>query len=260
MYLVVAAGVILLAACVYLLSRNRREVLRLRKRLETTSAELEHLQTSFARFAPSEVVEHVISTGESPGGQTKEVTVLFADLVDFTKLSESLDPEVLVNVLNRYFTRMSRAITDHRGHVSKFIGDGILALFGALGRNPWQSDDAVHAALAMQAALADYNQELVASGYPALRVGVGVNRGEVIAGVIGSHELMEFTVIGHHVNLAARIERLTRDHDADILVTAAVREALDSRFVLRELPPVAIRGISAPVVPCAVEGFRDEGT
>ena len=137
MYLGVAAGVILLTSCVYLLSRNRREVLRLRKRLETTSAELEHLQTSFARFAPSEVVEHVISTGEPPGGQTKEVTVLFADLVDFTKLSESLDPEVLVNVLNRYFTRMSRAITDHRGHVSKFIGDGILALFGALGRNPW---------------------------------------------------------------------------------------------------------------------------
>jgi adenylate cyclase len=130
-----------------------RETQRLRERMERASTELEQLQQSFRRFAPGEVIEALIQ-GVPSAPERREVTVLVADLVGFTALSERLDPAVLVRVLNGYLDRMSQTITEHRGHVSKFLGDGILALFGALTPNPWHADDAVRAALAMRDAAA----------------------------------------------------------------------------------------------------------
>src|SRR5207247_10589883 len=119
-------------------------------------------------------------------------------------------PEGWVGVLNGCFEGMRRAITGHRGHVAQVIGDGILALCGALEANPWQTNDAAHAALAMRAALADYNAALGGEGLPALAMGVGIHRGTVVAGVIGSAELVEYGVIGSAVNLASRVQALTR--------------------------------------------------
>jgi adenylate cyclase len=236
--------------------RTRRELARLRERMEKASMTLQQLQLSFSRFAPREVVERIIARGVATTAEKKEVTVLFADLVEFTAMSEKLDPDVLCEVLNGYFARMSRAITDHQGHVSKFIGDGILALFGALGPNPWQADDAVHAALAMQAALDDYNRELTLQARPTLRAGIGIHRGIAVAGLFGSDELMEFTVIGNTVNLASRVEHLTRRHGVGVLVTPEVRAVIDSRFSLRELPAATVPGISEPVITYAVERFE----
>jgi adenylate cyclase len=238
--------------------RARSELARLRERLEKAAMALQQLQLSFSRFAPQEVVERIIARGVGNTAEKKEVTVLFADLVDFTSMSENLDPDVLCEILNGYFARMSRAITEHQGHVSKFIGDGILALFGALGPNPWQADDAVHAALAMQAALDAYNRELAAQARPTLRVGIGIHRGPAVAGIVGSDELMEFTVIGNTVNLASRVEHLTRRHGVGVLVTSEVRAVLDARFALREQPAAAVAGISEPVITYAVESFRGE--
>lgn len=243
------------AFAVVLLVRSRRQAVRLRDALEASSRELEHLQLSFSRFAPREIVERIIAAGVSTTADHKEVTVLFADLVGFTHLSESLDPAILVRMLNDYFTRMSRVISDHRGHVSKFIGDGMLALFGALERNPWQVNDAVEAALAMQAELSEYNRVLKSEGLPTLRAGIGLHQGVAVAGIIGSNELMEFTVIGNTVNVASRVEHLTRVHDTDVLVTGAVRAALDPRFRLRELPATTVAGVSEPLVVYAVDGF-----
>ena len=137
---------------------------------------------------------------------------------------------VLVRIVNGYFQRMSDAITDHRGHVSTFIGDGVLALFGALAPNPWQANDAVHAALAMRAALADYNRELAAEGLPRLAIGVGLQRGTGVAGLVGSSDLMEFAFVGRTVNVAARVQELTRQYDTDIILTEHVRKQLDPRF------------------------------
>lgn len=252
-----SAGLLALSVVLgLLLWRTRREVRRLNQRLEKASMTLQQLQLSFSRFAPQEIVERVIARGIGKTAEKKEVTVLFADLVGFTAMSESLDPDVLCDLLNGYFARMSRAITEHQGHVSKFIGDGILALFGALGPNPWQADDAVDAALAMRLALAAYNSELEGRGLPALHIGIGIHRGVAVAGVVGSDELMEFTVIGSAVNLAARVEHLTRHHGVDVLVTPAVRDVIDSRFALRELPPALAPGVSEPVVTYAVEGVE----
>jgi class 3 adenylate cyclase len=135
------------------------------------------------------------------------------------------------------------------------VGDGILALFGALAPNPWQADDAVHAGLAMVAALEDYNRELAAEGLPMLALGVGIHRGAVVAGLVGSRDLMEFTVVGATVNLAARVQSLTRDYDGRVLVTAAVSAALDPRFRLRPLGEVGVKGVREPVPVVAVDGF-----
>ncbi len=240
----------------YALWRGRQERSRLRRALEAKSADLEHLQLSFSRFAPEEVVESVIASGVTTHGERKEVKALFADLVGFTAMSESLEPTVLVRVLNGYFERMSRAITGHRGHVSTLIGDGILALFGALQPNPWQGNDSLHAALAMRQQLVDYNQELEKEGLPTLSIGVGLHRGWGVAGLVGSRDLMQFAFVGRIVNLAARVQDLTRQHHVDILLTDAVRKTLDPRFKLHELPATPVRGVAEPVVTFAAESFE----
>ena len=240
----------------YALWRSRQERSRLRRALEAKSADLEHLQLSFSRFAPEEVVESVIASGVTTHGERKEVTALFADLVGFTALSESLEPSVLVRILNGYFERMSQAISGHRGHVSTLIGDGILALFGALQPNPWQGNDALHAALAMRQQLVNYNQELEQEGLPTLSIGVGLHRGWGVAGLVGSRDLMQFAFVGRIVNLAARVQDLTRQYRVDILLTDAVRKTLDPRFKLRELPATPVRGVAEPVVIFAAESFE----
>jgi len=239
--------------------RTRRTVAGLEQRLEGARRELERLQQAFSRFAPAQVVEEIIAEGISARSEKKEITVLFADLKGFTELGEGLAPAELLAILNGYLERMSQAIVEHRGHVSKFLGDGMLALFGALEANPWQTNDAVHAALAMRGALADYNATLVAAGRPVLEMGVGVHRGPVVAGLIGSEGLMEYDVIGRTVNVASRVERLTRTHEVDILVTDAARAALDGRFRLRAMPAVAVKGIASALATFAVEGFDVDG-
>jgi len=122
----------------YALWYTRPKVKHLRRRLQHAMMSLEQLQLSFGRFAPQVVVERIIASGVSTSTEKKTVTVLFADIVGFTALSERMEATLLVQILNGYFARMSPAIAEHRGHVSKFIGDGILALFGALEPNPWQ--------------------------------------------------------------------------------------------------------------------------
>ena len=235
--------------------RARRRGERLRERLDAATGELERVSRAFARFAPHAVVEQIIASGVPTAGERKEVTALFADLVGFTSIAERVDPAVLVRMLNGYFERMSRAISDHQGHVSTLIGDGILALFGAVEPNPWHSDDAAHAALAMRAALADYNRELAEQGMQTLAFGVGLHRGVGVAGLVGSHDLLQFTVVGRTVNVAARVQALTREHGCDILVTESLRAVLDPRFELRPLPPAQPRGLAEPVQIFAVEGY-----
>jgi class 3 adenylate cyclase len=250
-----AALIAAVAALVVYAIRTRRYIAVLETRLGDAARELERLQQSFSRFAPAAVVDDIIAQGVSTRSEKKDVTVLFADLKEFTPLAERLDPELLVRLLNDYFERMTRAIDAHRGHVAKFIGDGLLALFGAIEPNPWQTRDAVQAALAMRAALAQLNAELAGDGLPPLAFGIGIHRGTVVAGVIGSTALVEYGVIGSPVNVAARVERLTRVHGVDVLVTDAARAALDDRFRLREMPPEQVKGVAGALATFAVDGF-----
>ena len=251
----VALVLLVLAVGAWLVERGRTT--RLRDHLEATAGELEHLQHACSRLAPDGVVQRLIDagTGATDGAvapERKVATALFADLVGYTALSESLEPALLARVLNGYFQRMSDAIHENRGHVSTFLGDGILAYFGAVRPNPWQCDDAVAAALAMRAAIRDYNVELVREGLPPVGLGIGINRGPGLAGLIGSRERMEFAFVGRTVNLAARVQGLTRVHGVDILVTEAVRTELDQAFVVEAMPAESVKGIAEPVVTYAV--------
>jgi adenylate cyclase len=255
----VALGAALGAALVLalVLARSRRRIGKLERAVTRASEDLERLERAFGRFAPEDVVEKLGQGAKEIAPERREVTIMFADLVGFTPMSERVDPAALIPVLNDYFRRMSRVIRDHHGHVSRIMGDGLMALFGALVPNSWQSADAVRAALAMRAALDELNVEIEKRGLPPLRFGVGLNRGEVVAAVVGSDQLMEFTVMGDAVNLAARVEGLTRAQGVDILVTDSVRDRLDDRFEVRELPPTAVKGKSEPIRTWAVVTFRE---
>ncbi len=181
------------------------------------------------------------------------MTVLFADLKGFTPLDGSLGLDRVVDLLNGWFREMSAAIVAHNGHMAKFLGDGLMALFGALDRNPWQARDGAEAALAMREALARYNWTLVVRGLPALSFGVGLHRGPVIAGVIGGDAWMEYTVVGDTVHVASRIQGLTRMHHTDTLVSEVVRSALGDRHLARALLAAPVRGKAEPIRTYAVE-------
>jgi class 3 adenylate cyclase len=243
------------AAAALVAWRAWRRTAVLARRLRQATHDLESLQQAFSRFAPHEVVERIIADGIATDAETKDVTILFADLKGFTALAERLDPARLVELLNGYFERMGAAVAAHRGHLAKFIGDGLLALFGALEPNPWQTNDALHAALAMRAALAEYNAGLRARGLPELAAGIGIHCGPVVAGVLGTSVVKEYGVIGRTVNVAARVEELTRVHGTDVLVTEAVRTRCDPRFRLRGMPAVDVKGLPEPVVAYALDGF-----
>lgn len=251
------AGLLLLMALLGgALYRQWRRNATLKAQLEAATADLQHLQQTCSRLAPAGVLQHLVADGVQAGieaaAERKTVTVLFADLVDYTTMSERLEPAVLARVLNGYFQRMSDAIHEHRGHVSHFLGDGIVAYFGALQPNPWQCNDAVRAALAMQSAIREYNVELAREGLSPLGLGIGIDRGQGLVGLMGSRERMEYDFVGRTVNLAARVQTLTRIHREEILITEALRAELDSRFVLAPMPAEFVKGIAEPVITYAV--------
>lgn len=226
--------------------------------LDNTNSKLEQLQTHFGRFAPHEVIEHLTEPDGGYATRKKLVTVLFADLKGFTKMCEQMDPSEVVSILNGYFQCMSDAISNHHGRVTELTGDGLLALFGALISNPWQVQDAVLSALAMREALVQYNNELKLKSLPELSFGIGIHQGEVLAGVMGNVELSKFGVVGDTINVASRVESLTRVHNVDFLVTAEVENNLNERFLLKRMPPVPVKGKQDPLVTYFVEGLKTD--
>jgi class 3 adenylate cyclase len=245
-----------LAALGIQVKRLRAEVEKHQTALARSVERLEHIERSFQRFATLDIVEQIAQGSFAAEPSHRRVTVMFADIKGFTPLSERIEPAVMVQMLNGYFRAMNGALVAHHGHLARLMGDGLMALFGAMENNQWQTADAVKAALAMRDALARYNEELTARGLPTLSFGVGIHTGDVVAGVMGSDRLMEFTVIGDPVNIAARVETLTRMHGVDILVTSDVQKTLDARFVVRAMPPAMVKGKVEPVETYAVDSFR----
>jgi adenylate cyclase len=253
-----AAGIGLVATVGVLtwrLARLGREQRRMQELVAHTNEKLERLQQHFGRFTPPEVIEHLTEAGGQYAPDLRTVTVLFADLKGFTKMCHELPPEEVVRILNEYFQRMSEVVNAHHGQVTELMGDGTLAMFGALKSNPWQVLDAVRGALAMRAELARYNEELRARSLRELAFGIGIHQGEVLAGVMGNLELSKFGVVGDPINVAARVEQLTRIHECDLLITTEVREGLDDRFRVREMPAVAVKGKEDPLVTWFVEAL-----
>ncbi|MBI3297264.1 MAG: HAMP domain-containing protein [Elusimicrobia bacterium] len=206
--------------------------------------EKERIRSVLRKAVSKEIADELLKKGPIElGGEERTVTVLFSDIRGFTTISEGLPPKELVSQLNAYFKRMARAIEPHRGVIDKFVGDAIMALFGVPLSGPDDAAGAQRAALAMLAALAELNVERRAAGQPDWRIGVGLNSGAVVAGTLGSEERWSYTVIGDAVNLASRLEGLTKHYGAGVVVSRATRDAAaGADFLYRSLDLVRVKG------------------
>jgi len=213
-------------------------------------AERDKVQDLFGKFVSRAVAEQALSEGVVLGGEELQVTVLFSDLRNFTSLSELRSPQEIVKLLNTYLTRMSNVVDNNHGLVDKFLGDGMMVLFGAPNAHADDAGNALQAALDMCKALDVLNDEFAAQGLPRLDMGIGINTGIVVAGNMGSLSRLNYTVIGDGVNLAARLEGLTKreKYHARIIVTDATIRAAKRSFRTRSLGAVDIRGRQEPAL------------
>jgi adenylate cyclase len=203
----------------------------------------------FSRFVAKDVYDQLMSDPSKAalGGARRTMTVLFSDVRGFTSLSEKGEPEEVVRQLNEYFSRMVQILFEHRGTLDKFVGDMVMALFGAPLDDPDHAEHAVQTALAMSSALDDLNRQWASEGRAQLDIGIGINTGEMVAGNIGSETIMSYTVIGDAVNLGARLESLNKDYSSRVIISEATRAALKGRYDIRPLGEVTVKGKSRPV-------------
>lgn len=203
----------------------------------------------FSRYVAPDVYRQLL---EDParaqlGGQRREMTVLFSDIRGFTTVSERGQPEDIVSQLNEYFSRMVEVLFAHKGTLDKFVGDMVMALYGAPIEDEQHADHAVTSAVAMVEELRLLNARWEAEGRPQLDIGIGINSGEMVAGNIGSDTIMSYTVIGDQVNLGARLESLNKEYGTRIIISESTRQRLRGRYEIRSLGDVVVKGKTQPV-------------
>ena len=219
--------------------------------------ERDFLNETFGKYVSRVVRDEILAGRVSLKGELKEVTVLFADIRDFTPLVETVPPREVVNIVNTYFQAMSEAITANNGLVIQFIGDEIEAVFGAPVMLENHQQFAVDAALEMRNRLSRVNLELTRQGYPPLRHGVGLHTGKVLAANIGSPHRLSYAMIGETVNMASRIEALNKDFGTDILISDAVLKGLTRDIRMTELKPIAAKGIREPLQLYSIDKWQE---
>lgn len=204
--------------------------------------EREMVKETFGKYVTPEIRDEILAGRIRGEGELVEATILFADLRDFTPWVESTPPREVVQDLNAYFTEMDQAIRAHRGLVLQFIGDEIEAVFGAPIASGDHAEMAVRAALEMRRRLRDWNARRETAGKPPLRHGIGVHTGTVLAGNIGGADRLSYALVGDPVNLASRIQGLTKDFKAAILISEATRRRLPGDIPVEELAAVRVKG------------------
>jgi adenylate cyclase len=220
--------------------------------------ERDKLRATFGKYMTLAVVEHLLSGKVALGGESLTVTVLFTDIRSFTTISEKMDPQQLVALLNEYFTEMVGIVMQEDGVVDKYIGDAIMAVFGAPVPKPKDAANAVRAAVRMRNALVDLNVRLKARGIAPLRTGIGIHSGEVVAGNIGCEKRMEYTVIGDTVNVASRLETSTKELGADVLISESTFELTKNLVEVGPAREITVKGRQQPVLAYPVLGLRDD--
>ncbi len=214
--------------------------------------ERERLRDAFGRYVARELADDVMEHGINLGGKEVHASVLFADIRDFTAMSETMPAGEVVDTLNRYFCFVEPAIVSEGGWINKFGGDSLLAVFGVLTPQSDHIRHAVQAALKMREALNGFNRGQQQNGNQPLRIGIGIHYGRMVAGSVGSKERMEFTVIGDTVNMASRIEELNKKWNTDILVSGDVAESIGHEIALRPMSEARVHGISKAIRVFAV--------
>jgi class 3 adenylate cyclase/tetratricopeptide (TPR) repeat protein len=213
----------------------------------------EFIRKTFGKFVDPRVVERVLQKGSIDlGGKNARCVIMFTDIRGFTTLSEHTSPPELVDVLNDYFTRMVRVVEEHGGLVNKFIGDAMMVVWGGLLDDDPDPAAAIRAGLEMQRELERFNHDQESKGGLSLKMGIGINYGEVVAGHLGSRDRLEWTVIGDTVNLAQRAESLAKH--GQVLVTPTAFARTNARFDAVQLDPVAVKGKEKPVAFFNVTG------
>jgi adenylate cyclase len=212
-------------------------------------AEKRKVSGLFGRYVSRDVYKQLMANPDlaALGGARREMTVLFSDLRGFTTITEKGEPEALVQQLNEYFTRMVDIVFRNGGTIDKFVGDMVMALFGAPVDDVDHADAAVTAAVEMVRELGELNRHWAAIGRVQLDIGVGINSGDMIAGNIGSSAIMSYTVIGDNVNLGSRLESLNKEYRTRIIISEATRSRLTRSFELRPLGGVVVKGKTKPV-------------
>jgi adenylate cyclase len=203
----------------------------------------------FGQYVSKDVFDQLVADPSLArlGGQRRDMTVLFSDIRGFTTVSEKGQPEEIVGMLNEYFSEMVAIVFRHGGTLDKFVGDMVMALFGAPLDDERHAVHAAEAALDMVAALAVLNERWRAEGRPVLDIGIGINSGPMIAGNIGSSAIMSYTVIGDAVNLGARLESLNKEYGTRIIISEPTRARLGDGYALRPLGDVVVKGKTQPV-------------
>jgi adenylate cyclase len=224
--------------------------------------EKRRVRRTLERYVSRDVVKELLDNPQTffntLGGVRKPVTVLFSDVRGFTTLTESADSHALVKQLNEYFQEMVAHVFAHQGSLDKFIGDAVMAVWGSIVSQGPQPDalNAVATALAMKRSLKKLNEDWKARGMLELAFGIGINQGEVIVGNLGSSEKMELTVIGDPVNLASRLEGLTKEYHLDLLLGETVAPLVSGTYILRTVDYVQVKGKTKPVDVFTVMGER----
>jgi adenylate cyclase len=209
------------------------------------SRQLGVLKKHFTSYVNADVMREILAHPDQVSfkGETMMVTILFSDIRGFTTLSEKLPPQEVIAGLNRYFTEMTAAVTESGGYLNKYIGDGILAIFGAPIRLPEDGAlAAVDCAIAMRRRLKELNRTQIFSNISSLEIGIGIHTGEAVVGNLGCHEKMDYSVIGDTVNLASRIESTTKELNAPILVSEATFNRVRDKVKTRLKGDVKVKG------------------
>lgn len=217
---------------------------------------------SFAKYVPTELVRELVSSQNEAqlGGQRATLTVYFSDIQDFTSIAEKLSAEDLVDHLEDYLTAMSEQITQDHGTIDKYIGDAVMAFWGAPIPNPNHAVDACRAALANQSKLEKLCKMWRDQGKPELWTRIGISSGELVIGNMGSEERLNYTVIGNPVNLASRLESLNKVYGTKIIISQNTKDLISDVFVVRPLDLVAVKGQEVGNVIYELIGFRNEAT
>jgi adenylate cyclase len=216
------------------------------------------IQQRFQRLLSPEIAEQVLSGAVEiqQGGEVRETTMLFADIRGFTSMSESTTPESIVELLNAYFEQMVEVIFRHEGTLDKFVGDGVMALFGAPIARPDDAERAVHAAWDMQRQLRRFNDVLREQNRVPLSIGIGINTGNVVAGFLGSTQILEYTVIGDAVNVGARLCELAKPDE--VLISVDTWHRVRDHVEAERIAPTYVKGKTKPVEIYRVLNVRDK--